>query len=108
MSDHTPTATGDPVPNAAPALGGVAVVDLATQLDALRIAAGRTAALADVTIESYDQADWRHAEPAFIERTTYLLGAVAEGAVAVVTAVDRFQGFVADQTRSEVSNDEWW
>lgn len=108
MSDHTPTATGDPVPTAAPALGGVTVVDIAAQLDALRIAAGRTAALADVTLESYDHADWRHAEPAFIERTTYLLGAVAEAAVEVVTAVDRFQGLVADQTRSEASNDEWW
>lgn len=108
MSDHTPTATGDPLPTAAPVLGGVPVVDLAAQLDALRIAAGKTAALADVTLESYGHADWRHAEPAFIERTTYLLGAVAEAAVEVVTAVDRFQGLVADQTRSETSNDEWW
>ena len=108
MSDHTPTATGDPVPTAASALSGVAVVDLAAQLDALRIAAGKTAALADVTLESYVQADWRHAEPAFVERTTYLLGAVAEAAVKVVAAVDKFQGFIADQTRSEASNDEWW
>ena len=69
---------------------------------------GKTAALADVTLESYDHADWRHAEPTFVERTTYLLGAVAEAATAVVGAVNRFQGFVVDQTRPEASNDEWW
>ncbi len=108
MSAHTPTATGDPVSTAAPALGGVAVVDLAAQLDALRIAAGRTAALAEVTLESYDCADWCGADPALVERTAHLLGAVAEAAAAVVTAVNRFQGFVADQTRSEASADEWW
>lgn len=108
MSDHTPTATGDPLPTATPVLGGVAVVDLAAQLDALRLAAGKTAALADVTLESYDHANWRHADPAFVERTAYLLGAVAEAAIAVVGAVDRFQGFVADQTRPEANNDEWW
>ncbi len=85
-----------------------AVVDLAAQLDALRTAAGKTAALADVTLESYDHADWRAADPALVERTAYLLDAVAEAAVAAVAAVDRFQGFIADRTRSEAGDDEWW
>ena len=104
MSDHPSSPSGDQVT----ATGSVAVVDLAAQLDALRIAAGKTAALADVTIESYDQADWRGADPALVERTAYLLGAVAEAATAVVAAVDRFQGFVADQQRTAGDNDEWW
>lgn len=108
MSDHTPTATGDPVPTVAPAASSVAVVDLAAQLDALRIAAGKTAALADVALESYDHADWHGADPALVERTAYLLGAVAEAAAIVVVAVNRFQGFVADQQRTEGSDDEWW
>lgn len=104
MSDHTPTPAGAP----SVAAGSVAVVDLAAQLDALRIAAGRTAALADVTIESYDHADWSGADPALVERTAYLLGAVAEAATAVVGAVDRFQGFVADRQRTAGDRDEWW
>ena len=54
----------------------------ATPLDSLRIAAGRTAA--------------------------QLLGAVTKATVTAVAAIDRFQGFVADQTRSEASDEEWW
>jgi hypothetical protein len=41
--------------------------------------------------------------PALVERTAYLLGAVAEAAAVVVIAVNRFQGFVADQQRTATS-----
>ncbi len=110
MTEDTPTATGDPVPAAAPTAAPTAalVVDLAAQLDALRLAAGKAAALADVTLESYDHADWRGVDPALVDRTAHLLGAVAEATVAVVAAVDRFQGFVADRQRAAGDDDEWW
>lgn len=111
MSEHTPTATatGDQVPVTAPApSSAVAVVDLAAQLDTLRLVAGRTVALADVTLESYDHADWSGADLSLVERTAHLLGAIAEAAVAVVSAVDRFRGFIADQHWAEVNSDDWW
>ena len=102
MMRSASTVTGNLPPIATPE-----VVDLAAQLDALRLVAGRTAALADVTLESYDHADWRGADPALIERMAHLLGAVAEAAVAVVAAVNRFHGFVADQQWT-ASDDECW
>jgi hypothetical protein len=110
--ERSPTATDDPVSSVAPAAaptapGAAVVVDLAALLDTLRLAAGKAAALAEVTVESYDNSDWHGADPALVERTAYLLGAVAEAAVAVVAAVDKFQGFVADQQRAE-GGDEWW
>jgi hypothetical protein len=53
--------------------------------------------------------DWHGADPALVERTAHLLGAVAEAAVAVVAAVNRFQGFVADQQRTKAGGgDDWW
>lgn len=78
---------------------------LALHLDALRVAAGKTEALAATAVESYDGADWRGADGALVERIAYLLGAVAEAARAVVVAVARFHGFVADRQRA---GDDGW
>jgi hypothetical protein len=79
---------------------------LASQLDALRIAAGKTEALAATVVESYDHADWGGADRVLVERMAYLLGVVAEAAREAVAAVDRFHGLVADRQRA--GGDEWW
>lgn len=95
------TTTGNPAPAGT-------TVDLAEQLDVLRIAAGKVAALAEVAVESYDHADWRGADPVLVERTAYLLGSIAEASVAVVSAVDRFRGLVAERQRTVGDDDAWW
>ncbi len=64
------------------------------------------AQLAATAVESYDAADWQDADGALVERMAYLLGAVAEAANAVVIAVARVHGFVADRQRA--GDDEWW
>ena len=108
MTEGTPAGGPAPAAGSQPASGVETAVDLAAQLDALRIAVGKVAALAEVAVESYDHADWRGADPALVERTAYLLGSIAEAAVVVVTAVDHFLGLVADRQRTAGDDDAWW
>jgi hypothetical protein len=80
------------------------VSSLAVELDALRIAAGRTEAFASIAVKLYD--DEADADSTQSERVAYLLGAVAEAAAAVVAVVDRFRVLVADLTPAE-GGDQW-
>jgi hypothetical protein len=78
----------------------------ATPLDALRIAVGRTKALADVAVSEFDSANWGNADPEQVERVAYMLEAVANAATNAVGAVDRFEIAVANQ--QPVPRDEQW
>jgi hypothetical protein len=80
--------------------------NLAAELDALRIAAGRTEAFASIAVQLYDDGTESESDPARSERVAYLLGAVAEAAAEVVTVVDRFRVLVADQQPAE-GGDYW-
>ena len=87
--------------------GGVAIASssVADQLAALRIAAGEVDALAAVTVAWFDDGDWCDADPLVLERLASLLGLVARGATAVVAAVERFHGVVADSQPTSGSDD---
>ncbi len=86
--------------------GSASGAALATHLDALRLAAGKTEALAATAVESYDNAEWSGADRALVERMAYVIEAVAEAARATVVVVEQFHGFVADRQRS--GDGEWW
>jgi len=77
-----------------------------TPLDALRIAVGRTKALADVAVSEYDNASWGNADPDQVERMAYQLEAVANAATNAVGAVDRFEIAIANQ--QPVPRGEQW
>jgi hypothetical protein len=83
-----------------------AATDIAAHLDALRIAVGKTEALAAVAVESYDRADWSGADPLQVERMAYLLGAIAEAAADGVGAAHRIHAAIADWQLTETC-DEW-
>jgi hypothetical protein len=79
---------------------------LTTPMDELRIAVGRTKALADVAVSEYDNASWGDADPEQCERMAYQLEAVADAATKAVGAVDRFEIAIANQ--QPVPRDEQW
>ena len=80
--------------------------DAAVHLDVLRIAVGKTEALAAVAVESYDRADWSGADPLQVERMAYLLGAIAEAAADGVAAAERAHAAIAARHLTETF-DEW-
>lgn len=79
---------------------------VADQLTDLRIAAGEVDALAAVTLAWFDDGDWAAADPVLVERTASLLGLVARGATAMIAAVERFHGVVADAMPA-TGRDRW-
>jgi hypothetical protein len=79
---------------------------LLAQLDALRFASGEADVLAAVAVEWFDSRDWSDADPVEVERLAYLLGLIARASTAVVTAVARFHGALADIQPAE-GGDEW-
>lgn len=80
--------------------------NLAAELDALRIAAGRTEAFASIAVQLYDDGTGPGSDLAQGERIAYLLGAIAEAAAEVVAVVHRFHVVVADQQPAE-GRDDW-
>lgn len=80
--------------------------NLAAELDALRIAAGRAEAFASIAVQLYDDGAGSGSDQVQSERVAYLLGAVAEAAAGVVAVVDRFSVLVADQQPAE-GGDNW-
>jgi hypothetical protein len=80
--------------------------DLAVELDALRVAAGRTEAFASIAVQLYDDGAGSATDLAQNERVAYLLGAVAEAAAQVVAVVNRFRVLVADQQPADCG-DHW-
>jgi hypothetical protein len=80
--------------------------NVAAELDALRIAAGRTEAFASIAVQLYDNGAGSGSDQVQSERVAYLLGAVAEAAAGVVAVVDRFSVLVADQQPAE-GGDNW-
>jgi len=79
---------------------------LTTPMDELRIAVGRTKALADVALKEFDDASWGNPDPDQVERVAYMLEAVANAATNAVGAVDRFEIAIANQ--QPVPRDEQW
>jgi hypothetical protein len=65
-------------------------------MDQLRIAVSETEALAAVTEEAFDRADWGDADPLHVERLASLLGLIARSATAAMAAFHRLHGAVAD------------
>jgi hypothetical protein len=86
--------------------GFAAPSDVADQLAGLRIAAGEVDALAAVTVGWFDDGDWAAADPVLVERLASLLGLVARGATAMIAAVERFHGVVADAMPAS-ERDRW-
>jgi hypothetical protein len=86
--------------------GLVASSGVADQLTALRIAAGEVDALAAVTVAWFDDGDWAAADPVLVERLASLLGLVARGAAAMIAAVEKFHGVVADAVPA-TGRDRW-
>ena len=80
--------------------------NLAAELDALRIAAGRTEAFASIAVQLYDDGAGAGSDLVQSERVAYLLGAVAEAAAEVVAVVHRFCVLAADQQPAE-GGDDW-
>jgi hypothetical protein len=72
------------------------VSDVAGELDQLRIAVGEVEALAALTAESYDRADWGEADPVVVDRMASLLGLIARSATAAMAAFHRLHSAVAD------------
>jgi hypothetical protein len=68
--------------------------DVATELDALRIAVGETEALAAVTAEAYDRQD--RDDALHDERMASLLGLISKSATGALAAFHRLHGAVAD------------
>ena len=79
---------------------------LMTPMDELRIAVGRTKALADVALKEFDDASWGDADPEQVERVAYMLEAVASAATTAVGAVNRFEIAIVNQ--QPVPRDEQW
>lgn len=81
---------------------------LVAQLGALRVAAGEADALAAVTLALFDDADWSaDPDPVLVDRVASLLGLLAKAAPAVITAVERFHGLLADALPSGAIGEEW-
>jgi len=80
--------------------------DLAAELDALVVAAGRTEAFASIAVQLYDDGAGPVTDLVHSERVAYLLGAVAEAAAQVVTVVKRFRVLVADRQPAD-GGDPW-
>jgi hypothetical protein len=80
---------------------------LAEQMDELRIATGRTKALADVAVSEYDNASWGSADPEQVERVAYMLEAVASAATTAVGVVDRLHTVIADLQPAGSDGDRW-
>jgi uncharacterized membrane protein len=85
---------------------GPAPSDIASQLAALRVAAGEVDALASVTVALFDDGDWVDVDPLVVDRLASLLGLVARGATGMVAAVERFHSVVAD-AQPAAGGDDW-
>ncbi|HEU5275128.1 MAG TPA: hypothetical protein VFU97_15815 [Xanthobacteraceae bacterium] len=70
--------------------------DVASGLDALRIALGETEALAAVTAEAYDRQDRDDDDPLHDERMASLLGLISKSATGALAAFHRLHSAVAD------------
>lgn len=86
--------------------GAPAPASLADQLAALRNAAGEADALAAVTVAWFDEGDWGDVDPVLVDRLASLLGLMAKATSAVLVAVDKFHGHVAD-AQPAAGNDRW-
>ena len=105
MTEHTRECPED-----APAAPGEAAVStgVADQLGALRIAAGEADALAAVTAALFDDGDWTDPDPVLVDRIASLLGLLAKAATAVIAAVEKMHGSIADaMPAAGVDRDEW-
>lgn len=80
--------------------------NLAAELNALQLAAGRTEAFAAIAVQLYDDGAGSDSHSAQSERVAYLLGAVATAAAEVVAVVNRFRVLVADEQPAE-GDDHW-
>lgn len=78
------------------------MTDVATQMDALRIAVGETDALAAVTAESYDREDWSGVDLLHVERLASLLGLIEKSAAAALTAFHRLSVAVVNEQPAPV------
>jgi hypothetical protein len=67
---------------------------VATRRDELRGFVGEVEALAALLLEYFDHANWSDADPFLVERTTYVLGIIAQSVAAAASKLDGFH--VAD------------
>lgn len=72
-------------------------IDIAAEMDALRIAVGKVDAIAAAAEEMFDNTIWRDADPLHLDRMAHLIGAVSESATLAVAAVDHLRTVVADR-----------
>jgi hypothetical protein len=105
MTEHTREQPDD-----APAAPGevTASTGVADQLGALRVAAGEADALAAVTVALFDDGDWTDPDPVLVDRVASLLGLMGRAATAVIAAVEKLHGAIADAAPAAgVDRDEW-
>jgi hypothetical protein len=71
-------------------------MDLAAQLDDLRISLTEVDTLAALTTVAFDDADWMEPDSAVVERIACLLGLIEKSSFAAMAAFHRLHGAVAD------------
>lgn len=104
MTEHTRERPDDAP--ASPAEAAPAPPAYAEQLAALRVVAGETDALAAVTTALFDDGDWTDPDPALVDRVASLLGLLAKTATALIAAVERLHGAIADAMPA-AAGDQW-
>jgi hypothetical protein len=103
VTEPTRSSPGDAPPAAGAAAQPTTVVG---QLAALRVAAGEADALAAVTVALFDDGDWGGSDPVLVDRIASLLGLLAKSTTALITAVERFHGSIAD-AQPAAGRDHW-
>jgi hypothetical protein len=83
-------------------------VPIRVHIDAVRVAVGRVEAIVAILVDWFDGLNWHNTGPQQLEQMAFVLGVVAEKAIAAVAAVDRFETLVADQQPATPGPDDAW
>jgi hypothetical protein len=82
------------------------MMDVASQLDEMRLAVGEVDAIAAVTLKWFDDEDWSGADAILVERTGFMLGVIARSAAFAASKIDGVHAAVAD-TQPVPAGHEW-
>lgn len=82
------------------------MTDVAAQLDEMRLAVGEVDAIAAVTLKWFDDENWSGADSVLVERTSFMLGAIARSAAFAASKIDGIHVAVAD-TRPVSAGQAW-
>jgi hypothetical protein len=82
------------------------MMDVASQLDEMRLAVGEVDAIAAVTLKWFDDEDWSGADSILVERTGFMLGVIARSAAFAASKIDAVHVAVAD-TQPVLAGQQW-